>query len=397
MLSEFDHRRLGQELDLFHFQDEAPGAAFWHPRGLAIVRELEELVRRATRADGYVEVRSPQVMARAIWQASGHWDVFSSGMIRLEDEDEPAALKPVSCPAHLEIVRRASPSWRDLPMRIAELGIVHRNERRGSLHGLFRLRQFQQDDGHVFCAEEHVEAEIARFLSRVRRLYAVLGFDHVEVALSLRPENRHGDDALWDRAESALERAVCGAGFPCNIQPGQGAFYGPKIELVLHDRADRPWQCGTIQLDFVLPERFDVRYVDRKGERAPIVMLHRAMLGSFERFVGILLEHHEGKLPAWLAPESVRVLPISSAHAAYASEVVRALQGVRASVDRGDAPLARRIVAAHADRIPIVAVVGKREAENRSVVLREHDGQRELSLVDAASMLAKKCAPPELS
>jgi threonyl-tRNA synthetase len=392
MLSENDHRRLGQELDLFHLQEEAPGAVFWHPRGLSLVRELEEHVRRAARADGYREVRSPQIYARSVWDASGHWDAFADGMVHVASEDGEAALKPVSCPAHLEIARRASPSWRDLPMRFAELGIVHRNERSGSLCGLFRLRQFQQDDGHVLCAEEDVEAEIARFLARVRRLYAALGFDAVEAALSLRPPKRHGDDALWDRAEGALARAA--GDFPCKIQPGQGAFYGPKIELVLHDSMGRAWQCGTIQLDYVLPERFDVRYVDARGERRPLVMLHRAMLGSFERFVAILLEHHGGRLPAWLAPEPVRILPVSAKHADYAREVAAAVSA-RASVD-DDGPLGGRIARAHAQRIPIVAVVGKREAERRSLVVREGGERRELSLEDAAAAFAAACAPPDV-
>lgn len=395
MLPEDDHRRIGQELDLFHLQDEAPGAVFWHPRGLAVIRALEEHVRRASAKDGYEEVRSPQVMRRAIWEASGHWNAFADGMIFVGGDDE-AALKPVSCPPHIEIVRRRSPSWRDLPIRLAEIGIVHRNEASGVLCGLFRLRQFAQDDGHVFCAEEHVEAEVERFLRRVLAVYASFGFAEIALALSLRPKERFGDDALWDRAEAALARAAERCGLACSMQPNQGAFYGPKLELALRDRAGRSWQCGTIQLDYVLAERFGVRFVDKDGRKKPLVMLHRAMLGSFERFCAILLEHHGGRLPVWLAPIAMRVLPVSEKSASYAREVAAHFRGagVRADVDDGSEPLARRIARAHEEKISCFGVVGEREAAARAISVREGGAERSLSLDAASRELAERSAPP---
>ncbi len=396
MLHEFDHRRLGQDLDLFHLQEEAPGAVFWHPRGLALVRALEAQLRRIVLCDGYREVRTPQVMARSIWESSGHWQSFAAGMMRLAEDEREAALKPVSCPGHVQIVMRACPSHHDLPIRLAELGVVHRHEPSGVLHGLFRLRQFTQDDGHVFCAPGQVHDELVRFLSRVRSLYASFGFDDVDVALSTRPPVRAGDDATWDRAEAALAGAARAAGFEPRIQPGEGAFYGPKIELVLRDRAGRSWQCGTIQLDYFMPVRFGALYVDADGAKKPLVMIHRALLGSLERFAGILLEHHEGRLPAWLAPEAVRVLPVGGAQASYAEAIAEDLRarGVRAEADARDAPLGRRIRDAHHERIPHVLVVGAREVEAGTVVVRaepEHAEVREA----AVARLAHACAPPD--
>lgn len=398
MLDESDHRRLGQELDLFHLQEEAPGAVFWHPRGLAIVRALEEHVRRAVLRDGYEEVRTPLVMGRPIWDASGHWEAFADGMIRAGDAGDDLALKPVSCPAHVQIVARRRPSLRDLPIRLSELGIVHRNEPRGVLCGLFRLRQFQQDDGHVFCAPEQVDDEIARFLRRVRSLYEGFGFDDVEAALSLRPAIRFGDDAAWDRAEASLARAAEAVGLVCDVQPNQGAFYGPKIELVLRDCRGRRWQCGTLQLDFVLPERFDLAYVDAGGARRPLVMIHRAMLGSFERFCGILLEHHRGRLPPWLAPEAARVLPVAKAQAERARGVVAHLReaGVRAELDeRGSLP--RRVALARAACVPFAVVVGAREGEAVVVrdLRRDGDHKETVRVAEAAQLLRDRASPPD--
>jgi threonyl-tRNA synthetase len=396
MEPEIDHRRLGRELDLFHLQDEARGSVFWHSRGLAVLHALEEHVRRILKGDGYEEVRSPQVMARSIWEASGHWGKFKGGMMRLAIEGGASALKPVNCPGHIQIVRMRRPSARDLPLRIAEMGIVHRNERKSQLLGLFRLRQFMQDDGHVFCAPEHVASEVARFVLRVKKLYADLGFDgeHQHAALSLRPRVRAGSDELWDRAEHVLADAVARAGLDCIMQPGAGAFYGPKLELVLKDDRGRDWQCGTLQLDFVLPERFGLDYVDDDGKKKPLVMIHRAMLGSFERFVGILLEHHRGRLPPWLAPEAIRVLPVAASHHAYADEVARLLP--KASVDARSLPLAKRVFAAHASHVPFVVVVGARDMAQRSIVLREGNAKRELALPDARVELERRVAPPSL-
>ncbi|MGK3986262.1 threonine--tRNA ligase [Sorangium sp. So ce136] len=394
MLDEDDHRSLGQRLDLFHFQEEAPGMVFWHARGFALYRLLEEAIRRQMMRDSYREVRTPLILRQAIWKASGHWDNFSSNMFRLSEEDHAAAIKPVNCPGHMQIVARMAPSYRDLPLRIGEFGMVHRDEPSGTLHGLFRLRQFTQDDGHIFCVEEQIEAEVARFASALRDFYAGFGFDDMVVGFSTRPAERSGSDEVWDRAEAALSAAAKSAGLEYRLQPGEGAFYGPKLEFVLRDRLGRSWQCGTIQLDLVLPERFDITYVDASGARRRPALLHRALLGSLERFLGILLEHYRGALPLWLSPEQVVVVPVTDAQRAYAEEVLQRLQqkGVRAILDAGDDSLSRKIAVAHASAIPLVAVVGKREAERRSVALREREGgqQRELPLDEAVLEVVRR-------
>ncbi|WP_438004742.1 threonine--tRNA ligase [Sorangium sp. So ce321] len=394
MLDEDDHRSLGQRLDLFHFQEEAPGMVFWHARGFALYRLLEEAIRRQMMRDSYREVRTPLILRQAIWKASGHWDNFSSNMFRLSEEDHAAAIKPVNCPGHMQIVARMAPSYRDLPLRIGEFGMVHRDEPSGTLHGLFRLRQFTQDDGHIFCVEEQIEAEVARFARALRDFYAGFGFDDMVVGFSTRPAERSGSDEVWDRAEAALSAAATSAGLEYRLQPGEGAFYGPKLEFVLRDRLGRSWQCGTIQLDLVLPERFDITYVDASGARRRPAILHRALLGSVERFLGILLEHYRGALPLWLSPEQVVVVPVTDAQRAYAEEVLQRLQqkGVRAILDAGDDSLSRKIAVAHASAIPLVAVVGKREAERRSVALREREGgqQRELPLDEAVVEIVRR-------
>ncbi|WP_437568029.1 threonine--tRNA ligase [Sorangium sp. So ce542] len=397
MLDEDDHRYLGQRLDLFHLQEEAPGMVFWHARGFTLYRLLEEAVRRQMMRDCYREVRTPLILRQAIWKASGHWDNFSSNMFRLSEEDHAAAIKPVNCPGHMQIVARMAPSYRDLPLRIGELGMVHRDEPSGTLHGLFRLRQFTQDDGHIFCVEEQVEAEVVRFASALRDFYAGFGFRDMAVGFSTRPAERYGSDAVWDRAEAALSAAARSAGLEYRLQPGEGAFYGPKLEFVLRDRLGRSWQCGTIQLDLVLPERFDITYVDASGARRRPAILHRALFGSVERFLGILLEHYRGALPLWLSPEQVVVVPVTDAQRAYADEVQERLRqkGVRAILDAGDDTLSRKIALAHAASIPLVAVVGKREAERRSVALREREGgqQRELPLDEAVVEVVRRCEP----
>jgi len=395
MLDEDDHRAIARKLGLLHFQDEAPGMVFWHPRGLALYRVLEEAQRAQVRAEGYQEVRSPQVIRRPIWEKSGHWQHFRDAMIAIDDPDLESALKPVSCPAHLEIVKRMAPSYRDLPIRIAELGVVHRDEASGALHGLMRLRQFSQDDGHVLCAEDQAEDEVVRFLEGVRPFYARFGFEDLELALSLRPDDRAGDDGSWDRAESALARALSRRGERAVEQPGTGAFYGPKIEIALRDRAGRAWQCGTIQLDLVMPSRFDARYVDAQGERRPLVMLHRALYGSLERFMGILLEHHGASLPAWLAPVQAVVLPVSAGQHEAARALERALRadGVRAVLDARDESLARRIAESHAGGVPFALVLGGREVERGSVAIRARDGQRERGIEEARAELREACSP----
>lgn len=391
----FDHRHLGNELDLFHFEPEAPGMVFWHPRGLALLQTLEGALRRILWQDGFREVRTPQLLRLPIWQASGHLSHFAGGMFHVPEEGAPAALKPVNCPGHMKIAHRMSLSYRDLPLRLAEFGVVHRNEPSGTLHGLFRLRQFTQDDGHIFCLFDQVEAEVERFCRSLRELYAALGFEAMQLAFSDRPPERVGDDASWDRAEQLLQSAAQRAGLPLSHHPGEGAFYGPKLEFVLQDRSGRSWQCGTIQLDLFLPERFDVQYADRDGRRQRPVMLHRALLGSLERFLGILLEHHQGRLPAWLAPEQVVVLPVAEECHAYAREVERVLRGasLRARADLRAESLSKKIAEAHDLAIPVAAVVGPREAAARSVAIRAAPGRAVLPLDEAVPVLRQQLAP----
>jgi threonyl-tRNA synthetase len=390
-MESFDHRVLARRLDLCHFEDDAPGMVFWHPPGFALVRVLEEAVRRAYARGGYREVRTPQVLRQPVWEASGHWSHFRANMFAL-DADEAAALKPVSCPGHVLLYRKELRSWRDLPLRYGELGLCHRDEPGGTLHGLLRLRQFTQDDGHVFCAPDQVKAEIVRFCRDVPGFYRSFGFDALGVALSTRPAERFGDDAVWDVAEATLAEAAAEAGFSPELQPGQGAFYGPKLEFSLRDRQGRAWQCGTIQLDFVLPERFDLAYVDAAGERRRPAMLHRALFGSLERFLGVLLEHHEGRLPAWLAPVQTRVLPVADPFLDGAREVRDALAeaGVRVDLEHAES-LPRRIAEAHAACVPYVVVVGARELADGRLTLRHAGESRSLGRDEALAEIARAC------
>ena len=388
-----DHRRIGQALDLFHWQEEAPGMVFWHPRGWRMVRCLEAAVRRHMERAGFGEVRSPQLLRQAVWEASGHWHAFADNMFKLE-EDRAAALKPVSCPAHLMMARRMSLSYRDLPLRLGELGLVHRNERSGSLHGLFRLRQFVQDDGHILCADDaQVVSEVAAFCDSLAGFYAAFGFDDVSVAFASRPAQKIGDDALWDRAEALLAEAAERAAIAPAQHPGEGAFYGPKLEFILHDRLGRAWQCGTIQLDLVLAERFDVSFVDESGAARRPLVLHRAVLGSLERFLGIVLEHHAGGVPAWLAPEQVRVLPVGPAHEDAARDLVRRLRddGLRADRDVRNESMSRRVLDAHQAAVPFVAVIGDREVAGGAVSLRGH---APMPRDEALALLKDRCRPP---
>jgi threonyl-tRNA synthetase len=396
MLDENDHRSLGQRLNLFHFQEEAPGMVFWRPRGLILYRLLQDRVRQQLQRDDYLEVRTPQLLNQAIWRSSGHWQNFREDMFVL-GEDDAAALKPVSCPGHIQIVQRMAPSYRDLPLRLSEFGLVHRNEQSGVLHGLFRLRQFTQDDGHVFCEEGQVHAEVARFCGALKGFYQAFGFVDLDIAFSSRPPQRAGDDSVWERAEAMLEDAARKAGLQFSVQPGQGAFYGPKLEFSLKDRLGRAWQCGTIQLDFVLPERFDLAYVDSSGGRRRPAMLHRALFGSVERFLGVLLEHYSGALPPWLAPEQTVVVPVSAHLVGHARAVAHHLSasGIRARINAGPDTLARRIVEAHQAGIPFVVVVGKRELAEGSINIRDRSGRQwETRLEDGVRELVRLCAPP---
>jgi threonyl-tRNA synthetase len=400
MLSnDHDHRHIGQRLDLFHLEEDAPGMVFWHPHGFTLYRVLEEAVRRQMAREGYREVRTPQVLRQPIWEASGHWAHFRANMFVLADterDERAAALKPVSCPGHLQIVARRAPSYRELPIRLGELGLVHRDEPSGSLMGLFRLRQFTQDDGHILCEDAQIDAEVERFCRSLCHFYEAMGFGQVSVAFSTRPAERAGSDEVWDRAESVLLAAVQRAGLDPVIQPGQGAFYGPKLEFVLKDRLDREWQCGTIQLDFVLPERFGVQYIDAAGARQTPVLLHRALLGSLERFLGVLLEHHAGALPAWLAPEQVVVAPVAEAQHAFATRVFERLiaAGIRARLDDRFETLARKVQSAHEASVSFLAVVGRREVERETMTLRGRGGQRELGLEEAVVEIQRECHPP---
>lgn len=371
---------------------------FWHPRGHLVFRQVEGALRRLQQREGYREVRTPQLLRQPIWEQSGHWQNFANDMFLLDEGDGlEAAIKPVSCPAHLQILARSSPSYRDLPLRIAEFGIVHRNERSGSLHGLFRLRQFTQDDGHVFCSLAHVPAEVLAFVQSLRSFYAAFGFSEIEVGFSTRPEHRAGSDEDWDLAEQALREAAEQAGLSLVQQPGQGAFYGPKLEFVLKDRLGRAWQCGTIQLDMGMPARFGVRYSDSDGALKAPVMLHRAVVGSLERFLGILLEQHQGALPPWLAPSQVQLAPISAEQAEGAEQLARELEarGLRVSAARGAETLSRQIVQAHAQGTPFVAILGARELQAGTISLRDREGATHtLPSSEAIALLAQRCAPP---
>ncbi|MCA9658665.1 MAG: threonine--tRNA ligase [Myxococcales bacterium] len=370
---------------------------FWHPDGFDLHRRLKGAARAVLRAQGYREVATPQLLRAPVWEASGHWSHFAGGMIKVAGDGPPAALKPVSCPGHLYVFDRRAPSYRDLPLRLAEFGVVHRDEPSGTLHGLLRLRQFTQDDGHILCADPaQAEAELERFCGALPRFYRAFGFAEVEVALATRPVERIGDDALWDRSEAALARALDALGQPYAIHPGDGAFYGPKIEFTLIDRAGRPWQCGTIQFDFHMPRAFDVRYVDRDGARQLPVMLHRALFGSVERFLGILLEHHRGQLPAWLAPTQIAILPLSTeAHGDAARALAADLEnaGLRVRVD-DDGTLSRRIRRCHDGGIPLQLILGARELAEGRVTIRDRNGQRSAPREAIIERLREACRAP---
>jgi threonyl-tRNA synthetase len=388
-MDEGDHRAIGNRMDLFHQQEEAPGMVFWHPRGFALYEVVAGYIRKRMHAAGYRPVLTPQLMGRELWEASGHWEKFGESMFALADGDRQLALKPMSCPGHIQIFNQRVRSFRDLPFRLFELGAVHRNEPSGAWQGLMRTRAFVQDDAHVFCREEQIEAEVARFCALLREVYADFGFAGLRVGFSTRPPQRVGSDAVWDRAEGALAAAARAADLAFVEQPGEGAFYGPKLEFALRDSQGRHWQCGTIQVDFVLPERLDACYVDELNARPRPVILHHAVLGSIERFVAMLLEHYAGNLPLWLAPEQILCAPIGSEQDAYAERVAALLAGwgYRAAVDRRPERLPRKIVDAHALGIPILLALGRREAAGETVALRRRDGRQEslpLSRLDEA-------------
>jgi len=372
-----DHRRIGKQLDLFHLQDEAPGMVFWHPHGWTLWQQVEQYMRRTLDAAGYREVRTPFMMDRALWERSGHWENYRENMFTTESEKRDYAVKPMNCPAHVEIFNHGLHSYRDLPLRLAEFGSCHRNEPSGALHGLMRVRGFVQDDAHIFCTEGQVVSEVVAFNELLKRVYADFGFLDVAVKLSLRPEKRAGTDAIWDKAEDGLREALRSSGVEWDELPGEGAFYGPKIEYHVKDALGRSWQCGTMQLDFVLPERLGAEYVTEENTRARPVMLHRAILGSMERFIGILIENHAGNFPLWLSPIQAVVMNISEPQSDYVKEVVSRLQraGFRVVADLRNEKITYKIREHSVRRLPYLLVVGDKEKEAGLVAVRVRGGQ----------------------
>ncbi|MBW4021595.1 MAG: threonine--tRNA ligase [Proteobacteria bacterium] len=398
-----DHRRIGRAMDLFHMQQEAQGSVFWHPKGWRLYRTVEAYMRRRQEAGGYDEVRTPQLVDRALWEASGHWEKFRHHMFIATVEEEPdvtLALKPMNCPCHVQIFNQGLRSYRELPWRMAEFGSCHRYEPSGALHGIMRVRAFTQDDAHIFCTEDQITGETVRFVALLSAIYKDLGFETFRVKFSDRPDMRAGTDAVWDQAEAALKRACAEAGVEYELNPGEGAFYGPKLEFVLRDAIGRDWQCGTLQVDFVLPERLGAEYIGEDGARHRPVMLHRAILGSFERFLGILIEQYAGRFPLWLAPVQVVVAPIVSDANDYAEEVAAALraQGMNVATDLRNEKINAKVREHSLAHVPVIAVVGRREAENRQVSLRRlgSDGQEVLALDVAVAALAAEATPPDL-
>ncbi|MAK59925.1 MAG: threonine--tRNA ligase [Ponticaulis sp.] len=409
-----DHRKIGREQDLFHLQPEAQGSVFWHPKGFMIWRQLEAYIRRAQDEDGYVEVKTPQLLSSVFWEKSGHWSKFRENMFVVPDEvpstedegpvlsgdAELMALKPMNCPAHVQIFKNSQRSYRDLPIRMSEFGCCHRNEAHGALHGLMRVRQMTQDDAHIFCREDQIADETLKFLKLFERVYADFGLTDIDYKLATRPELRGGTDEDWDRAESALSDALTAAGLDFEIAEGEGAFYGPKLEFHLTDAIGRTWQCGTFQLDYVLPERLDAEYTGSDGEKHRPVMLHRAVFGTFERFMGILIENYAGAFPMWLAPVQIVVANISDDSAEYAKEVQAefAQAGLRADIDLRNEKINYKIREHSHQKIPYIAVVGNKEAENKSVALRQFGGKQQeiLSVSDAINRLGNEALAPDL-
>ncbi|MDA9639902.1 threonine--tRNA ligase, partial [SAR116 cluster bacterium] len=397
-----DHRKLGKQLNLFHMQEEAVGSVFWHPKGWVMYREIENYVRRRLDAGGYNEVKTPQLVDRALWEASGHWDKFRENMFTAQSEDDRTlALKPMNCPCHVQIFRQGIKSYRDLPMRMAEFGACHRNEPSGALHGIMRVRAFTQDDAHIFCTEDQITAESVRFCELLQSIYADFGFEEVRVKFSDRPEIRAGEDDVWDRAEAALTDATRAADLETTLNPGEGAFYGPKLEFVLRDAIGRDWQCGTLQVDFVLPERLDAEYVAEDGSRRRPVMLHRAILGSMERWIGIVIEQFAGRMPPWLAPVQVVVTSITDSANDYAQKVAdeAAALGLRVETDLRNEKISYKVREHSVMKTPFILAVGGREEEAETVALRRlgSNDQQVIDMKEALSMLRGESLPPDLA
>ncbi len=372
-----DHRKIGKTQDLFHLQDEAPGMVFWHPKGWHIWQVVEQYMRQIFRDNGYQEIRTPQVMDRSLWEKSGHWEMYAENMFTTSSENRDYAVKPMNCPAHIQIFNQGLKSYRDLPLRLAEFGCCHRNEPSGALHGIMRVRGFTQDDAHIFCMEEQIQSEALAFIELTQKVYADFGFHDIQIKLSTRPEKRIGSDAVWDRAESSLAEALAAKGLEYQLQPGEGAFYGPKIEFSLKDCLGRVWQCGTLQLDFALPERLGAEYVAEDNTRKIPVMLHRAILGSMERFIGILIEHYAGAYPLWLAPVQLAILNISESQADYARQVAEQLRlnGFRVHQDLRNEKITYKIREHSMQRLPYLLIVGDKEMASNLVAVRTRKGE----------------------
>ncbi|MCL7419931.1 MAG: threonine--tRNA ligase [Methylobacter sp.] len=389
-----DHRKLAKTLDLFHSQEEAPGMVFWHDKGWTIYQQVEQYIRQKLRANGYGEVRTPQVVDRSLWEKSGHWDKFGDMIFTTHSEHRDYAIKPMNCPCHVQIYNQGIKSYRDLPIRMAEFGSCHRNEPSGTLHGLMRVRNFVQDDAHIFCAENQIQDEVSTFIDMLFDVYKDFGFEEVIIKLSTRPENRVGDDAVWDKAESALELALNNKGLKWDLQPGEGAFYGPKIEFSLKDCIGRVWQCGTIQVDFSMPGRLGATYIAEDGSRQVPVMLHRAILGSLERFIGILIEQHAGTFPAWLAPVQAVLMTITDRHAEYASELAQNLekQGFRVKIDLRNEKIGFKIREHSMQRVPYLLIIGDKELDDQTISVRTQKGEDlgSLSISAFAERLTKE-------
>ena len=400
-----DHRKLGKEMNLFHFQEEAPGMVFWHPDGWTIYRLLQEFIRNKLEKYDYKEINTPQVVDRKLWEASGHWDKYRENMFITEIDEEHAnekrtnALKPMNCPCHVQVYNQGLKSYRDLPLRYAEFGSCHRYEASGTMHGLMRVRGFTQDDGHIFCTEEQIESETKLFIQLLSDIYNDLGFEKFDIKLSTRPETRVGSDEVWDKAENALESAINKLNLPYELQEGDGAFYGPKLDFVLTDAIGREWQCGTFQADFNLPDRLDAEYIGEDGQKHIPVMIHRAVLGSFERFIGVLIENYSGKLPFWLAPVQVVVATIVSEVDDYAADVITSLEnaGIRCHSDLRNEKISYKVREHSTAKVPVIMALGKREKESNSVSIRRmgSDKTESMDLMEALNSLSNENANPQ--
>ena len=387
-----DHRKLGRQLSLFHIQENAPGMVFWHPLGWSLYLKLQDFIREELGQSGYQEIRTPQIVDRTLWEQSGHWEKFKEGMFTTSSENRDYAVKPMNCPCHVQIFNQGLRSYKDLPIRLAEFGSCHRNEPSGTLHGLMRVRNFVQDDAHIFCSENQIQEEVLEFIDLVFKIYKTFGFENISIKLSTRPEKRVGSEEIWDKSEHSLAEALDAKQLDWQLLPGEGAFYGPKIEFSLEDCLGRIWQCGTIQVDFSMPERLGATYIGEDGYRHTPVMLHRAILGSFERFIGILIENYAGDFPFWLAPEQIRLLPVTDDVQPYAEQLLDKLKtaGVSATIDRSGERLGKIIRTGEQMKIPVLAVIGAKEAQQNAVSLRSRrDGDLGVHSVDALLQAAK--------